>query len=313
MRITLMHNPKAGAGKHSKKELMAALALGGHDATYQSTKKKNYQKALKKPGDLVIAAGGDGTIGKVARELIDRGIPLSVLPLGTANNLARSLGFLASPQEIIAGLEGGKKETFDVGLAQGPWGKRYFFEAVGAGLLADYVRDSKTEDKKSKNHSPEQEMVRHVSLLRRLLHDYPPSRWEIKIDDEDLSDDYILWEAMNIRSIGPALYLAPRAATKDAALDFVCARNADRALLMDHLDARLAGRKNKFPLPIRRFRCLQIVWRGSTLHIDDKLWPSKKQKPKSPAKIEITVKPSALVILQPARTLKQNSRGRQPK
>src|SRR6266699_3975444 len=134
-----MHNPTAGRGKHDKSQLMAALANAGHHAIYQSTKKSDYKKALKKPVDLVLAAGGDGTVGKVCCELIDSGIPLGVLPLGTANNLARSLGFIASSEEIIGRLEGGKKLTFDVGLARGPGGKRYFFESVGGGLLADYV------------------------------------------------------------------------------------------------------------------------------------------------------------------------------
>jgi hypothetical protein len=51
------------------------------------------------------------------------------------------------------------------------------------------------------------------------------------------------------------------------------------ASVPDHLDARLAGKKPKFPLPIRRFRKLQVVWEGSSkLHLDDKLWPRKKQE-----------------------------------
>ena len=280
---------------------MAALANAGHHAIYQSTKKSDYKKALKKSVDVVLAAGGDGTVGKVGRELIDSGVPLGVLPLGTANNLARSLGFTVSPEEIVAGLERGKKRAFDIGLARGPWGKRHFFESAGGGLLADYLREAKDKPKKTKKLSEEQEMRRHVSLLRRMLHGYSARKWKMDIDGEDISDEYILWEAMNIRSVGPLLYLASQAATKDGRLDLVCAREEDRSLLMQYLDARLAGQSVKFPLPLRRFRKLNIVWENATLHFDDKVWPRKNQKTRSSSDIEITVKPSALVILQPGR------------
>jgi diacylglycerol kinase (ATP) len=305
MRITLIHNPKAGDARHGKEQLMAALAEAGHHATYQSTKEPGFKKALKQPADLVLAAGGDGTIGKVAFRLIDSGIPLSVLPLGTANNLARALGFVASPEEIIARLEGGKKQVFDVGLATGPWGDRYFFEGVGGGLLADYVRAAKKAEKrngKAEKLSKEQQMARHGALLRRMLHDYPARQWKIEIDGRDISGRYILWEAMNIRSVGPALHLAPRAETRDGRFDFVCARAADRALLMEHFDARVAGKKSKSPLPTRRFRDLRIVWKGSTIHLDDELWRNKKNK--SSDEIKITVKPSALIVLHPAASIK---------
>ena len=302
-----MHNPKAGRGNHDKKELMAALTRAGHHATYQSTKKNDYKKALKKATDLVLAAGGDGTVGKIGFRLIDSGTPLSVLPLGTANNLARSLGFVASPEEIIGRLEGGKKRTFDVGLASAPWGKSYFFESVGGGLLADYL-SAADKAKKTKNLSTEHEMARHVSLLRGMLHEYPTQEWKIAIDGEDISDRYILWEAMNIRSIGPALYLASQAATRDGQLDFVCVRENDRSLLTDHLDARLAGKKPKFPLPIRRFRKLQVLREAaSKLHLDGKLWPRKKPESKQRREIEITVRPSALVILRPGRTERKST------
>jgi diacylglycerol kinase family enzyme len=303
MRIVLMHNPKAGDARHGRKQLMAALAKAGHQATYQSTIKTDHRKALKKPTDLVVAAGGDGTVVTVGRRLIDTGIPLSVLPLGTANNLARSLGFAASPEEIIARLEGRKIRVFDVGIARGPWGKRYLFEGAGAGLLADYVQSTKKEEKnnkKSKTISKEHEMLRHVSLLRRMLRDYPARKCKIHIDGKDISGRYILWEAMNIRSVGPALYLAPWAATKDGEFDFLCVREDDRPVLTRHLDARLAGKKSKFPFSTQRFRKLKIVWEKSPFHLDDKIWPKKKQEPESPSEIEITVKPSALLILQPA-------------
>jgi hypothetical protein len=81
-------------------------------------------------------------------------------------------------------------------------------------------------------------------------------------------------------------------------LDFVGVREGDRSLFMEHLNARLAGRRTKFPLPVRRFRESKVVWQNSTLHFDSKLWPHKNLKVKSPSEIKITVKPSALVILQ---------------
>jgi diacylglycerol kinase (ATP) len=307
MRITLMHNPKAGDAKHGKKQLMSALAKAGHHATYQSTKERGFKKALSQPTDLVLAAGGDGTTAKVAYRLIDTGIPLSVLPLGTANNLARALGFVSSADEIIARLEGGKKRLFDVGFASGPWGEQYFFEAAGGGLLADYVHAAKEQEKKNGNGeklSKEQEMARHGALLCRMLHDYPVRHWKIEIDGKDISGRYILWEAMNIHSVGPALHLAPSAGTRDGRFDFVCVRAADRALLMQHFDARVAGKKSKSPLPTRRFRKLRIAWKGSTIHLDDEVWQAKKKDKKSTNEIEITVKPSALIILQPATTIK---------
>jgi diacylglycerol kinase family enzyme len=300
MRITLMHNPKAGRGKLAKRDLMAALAEARHHAIYQSTRKSDYKKAFKEPTDLVLAAGGDGTVGKVGHELIDTGIPLAVLPLGTANNLARSLGFCASPEEIITGLKSAERRTFDVGLARGPWGKRHFFEGAGGGLLADYLRNAEGKVKGMEKLSKDEEMRQHVSLLRRMLHDYPARKWKIALDGEDISNRYILWEAMNIRSVGPILYFASQAATKDGRLDFVCVREEDRSLFMEYLDGRLAGRKAKFPLPLRRFRESKILCENSTLHFDDKVWPPKNQKTKRANEIEITVKPSALVILRPA-------------
>ena len=307
MRITLIHNPKAGDAEHGEKQLIAGLAQAGHHATYQSTKEPGFKKALKQPTDLVLVAGGDGTTARVAFRLIDSGIPLSVLPLGTANNLARALGFVASPEEIIARLEGGKKQLFDVGLATGPWGERYFFEGVGGGLLAEYVRAAKKEEKqngKAEKLSKEQEMARHSALLSRMLHDYPARDWKIELDGKDISGRYILWEAMNIHSVGPALYLAPSAGTRDGRFDFTRARPVDSTLLAKHFEARVAGKKSNSPLPARKFRKLRVIWKGQTLHLDDKVWPEKKQSGKSSGEITITVKPSALIILQPGPAVK---------
>jgi diacylglycerol kinase (ATP) len=298
MRILLVHNPKAGSEEHEGEDFIKALKRAGHKATYQSSKKKRIAEALKKKIDLVLVAGGDGTVSKVARRLVamDSEVPLAVLPLGKANNLARSLGFCLSPKELIEQLNDGKCDTFDVGLARGPWGKRYFFEGAGAGLFADYLRAPKRDGEKDEPRSKAQAMRKHVKELHRRLQTYRARQWEIEVDGGDLSGRYLLWHAMNIRSVGPVLTLAADAKTSDGAFDFVGAQEEDRALLLDYFDARVEGKRRKFPLRAKRFTKMRLRWKKWPLHFDDELWPAKDEKPPKKSEIELIMKDSALRI-----------------
>jgi len=295
MRVLLIHNPKAGDRKHSKKQLMASLTRCGHQAFYQSIKERGWKKAFKKPVDLVVAAGGDGTVHKTAWQLMGSGIPLAILPLGTANNLARSLGFTESVDEILQSLHCGKSRPFDIGVARRSSRTEYFLEAAGGGLFADYFPAAIANEQKGA--SPEEELTAHLSLLRQLSLDYPARHWKISIDGKDISGHYILWGAMNIRSAGPALHLAPKAKTDDGGLDFVAVREDEREIFIKHVDAHLAGRKARVPLTPHKFRELVITSPPGAMHIDGEQWPnnytSSKRHRSAP---KITVKPGALLI-----------------
>src|SRR5438046_6793527 len=102
-----------------QKAIDGSTSQAGHHATYQSTKEPGLKKALKKPTDLMLAAGGDGTTAKVASQIVDSGIPLSVLRLSTATNLARAYGFVASAEEISTRVVGGRMQGSAVGFAFG--------------------------------------------------------------------------------------------------------------------------------------------------------------------------------------------------
>ena len=295
MRVLLIHNPKAGDRKHSKKQLMASLTRCGHQAFYQSIKGRGWKKAFKKPVDLVVAAGGDGTVHKTAWQLMGTGIPLAILPLGTANNLARSLGFTESVDEILQSLHCGKGQPFDVGVARKSSRSDYFLEAAGGGLFADYFPAAKANEKNYA--SPEEELTAHLSLLRELSLDYPSRQWKISIDGEDISGHYILWGAMNIRSAGPALHLAPKATTHDGQLDFVAVREDEREIFIKHIDAHLAGRKARVPLTPHKFRELVITSPPGAMHLDGEPWPNKYTNSKRKrSAVKITVKPGVLLI-----------------
>src|SRR5262249_8563377 len=137
MRVTLIHNPTAGDDKQpTKGQFEALIREAGHEVRYQSVREKGWSKVLKKSADLAAVAGGDGTVGKVARRLIGRGIPIAVLPVGTANNIARTLGIAQqSVIQLIPSWSTARHLSWDAGLATGPWGERVFIEGVGAGLF----------------------------------------------------------------------------------------------------------------------------------------------------------------------------------
>src|SRR5262245_34332619 len=289
MRILLIHNPKAGDRKHSKKQLMTSLTKSGHQAFYDSIKSRSWKKAFKKPVDLVIAAGGDGTVRKTACQLMDTGIPLAILPLGTANNLARSLGFTGSVDEILQSLHGGKGQPFDVGVARRSSRKEYFFEAAGGGLFADYFAVAKANEKR--DASPEEELSANLSLLRELAVNYSARRWKLSIDGKNISGRYILWGAMNIRSAGPGLHLAPKAATNDRRLDFVGVRDHHRRVFIKQIDTHLAGRKGRVSLRPRKFHELIITLPSGAMHLDGEHWPGKKKNDAGRiGRAEVTVK-----------------------
>jgi diacylglycerol kinase family enzyme len=223
------------------------------------------------------------------------GIPLAILPLGTANNLARSLGFTESVEEILQSLHCGKGQPFDVGVARRSSRSEYFLEAAGGGLFADYFPAAAANEKK--DASPEEELTAHLSLLRKMSLDYPARHWKISVDGKNISGRYILWGAMNIRSAGPALHLAPKAKTDDGRLDFVAVREHERKVFIKHVDSHLAGRKHRVPLTARKFRELKITLPSGATHLDGEPGPSKKENNgKARGKVEITVKRAALLI-----------------
>ncbi|HYX41298.1 MAG TPA: acylglycerol kinase family protein, partial [Pyrinomonadaceae bacterium] len=106
MRVTLIHNPKAGKGHPTGDELQTLIKEAGHKVLYQSAKEKKWQRALQTSADLIVVAGGDGTIRKVATRLAGSRVPLTILPLGTANNIAKSLGINGSFEQLVAGWAG---------------------------------------------------------------------------------------------------------------------------------------------------------------------------------------------------------------
>jgi len=144
----LLSNPHSRRGASIVAPATEALNAAGIDVTPLQTKKAGDISAAiieqAKGAQGVIVAGGDGTMNAAAEALVKTGLPLGVLPSGTANDLARTLGIPEDPRKAAAIIASGHTRRIDLGSANG----HYFFNVATIGLAADLAGKLTKQSKK---------------------------------------------------------------------------------------------------------------------------------------------------------------------
>ncbi len=280
MLVTLIHNPTAGEQDEDAKSLRKLLKRAGHEVRYRSAKEAGWKRSLKKPAELVVVAGGDGTVGRVARRMAGRGIPMAVLPLGTANNIARSLGQHERPlEELVDGWNDAKRVKLDVAVAKGPWGTRNFIEGLGFGVFAGQLAALEDEDVPEPKRAASK-VNQALSRMKRAAESWEATQVQAKLDGKDISGRYLMMEALNLHYVGPNMRLALDGMPGDGEFEVVLVTEDERARFVQYLEAWRENRERLAVLPSHRGKHLQIEWTGFPLHIDDKLYPKKNPEPK---------------------------------
>jgi diacylglycerol kinase family enzyme len=270
MRATLFHNPTAGH-KAAKDEILAAMKLIDFDVHYVSVKDDELKEAFRKKTDLIVVAGGDGTIAKVLTRLPGRSLPIALLPLGTANNIARSLGIAGTPQELVETWKIDRTHPLDVGMVKASWGTSHFLEGFGVGLFAEFL---KSADKKEKAKGADN-LRKGRSLLAKLIKAAKPIDISVKIDGKALNGEFLGIEVMNVPFTGPGLPLTGRADIADGLLDIVCFEFERRRALEEWLDAPHA---DSAPVTTRQGKTTELVWADTANRIDDESYGNRDTK-----------------------------------
>jgi diacylglycerol kinase (ATP) len=143
--MVIVFNPVAGRRRaHLLWRVLDVLVANGVRLDLAETHRRGHaeilaREAVEHGAEMVVAAGGDGTIAEVANGLMGSGARLGVIPLGTANVLAHELGLPFSPKAVAAALAFGRTTMLWPGIASSAQGDRLFVQMLGIGFDAHVV------------------------------------------------------------------------------------------------------------------------------------------------------------------------------
>jgi diacylglycerol kinase (ATP) len=279
--IGVVMNPRAGGGRMNAewpglaraiKERLGAFQLA---ATTRGGEAPALAQGLAESGvDLVIAIGGDGTIGEVADGLLraSRRPQLGIVPIGTGVDFPRNLRLGPTPLDAVEVIASGRTRIIDAGRItyvadDGSPGIKHFINEASAGLSGPTVRAVNAA--KARGRSGRFTFLYHT--LAQLI----GYRWDtvrVTLDGTETIESRIAVVAMcNGRYFGSALMVAPEAELDDGLLDVVIVKAASKLALVRVLNAAYAGEHRKSPLCVfRRAKSIEIepVGRAALIDID---------------------------------------------
>jgi diacylglycerol kinase (ATP) len=241
-RIRVLWNPtagrKGGVPTNRSSRTMLLELMSRHDLGDELIEPGSEQEAVEaardaadRGYDVVVAAGGDGTIGLVGRQLMGTRTALGILPLGSVMNIPRMLGLPRDPEGAAQILADGHVRSIDVGQV----GDRIFYEAGSVGMHAAATRELPLVDRGDYGA-----IVRSIVAAFR----YRPSEVRIELDgDRTISARAVGIAVANGPFMGPGVAVAPEALLDDGLFDVRVFLHYTKAELLRYVSSIVRGRR----------------------------------------------------------------------
>ncbi len=227
-KVQLILNGK-GADNDTFQTAIAQQRALGHRIEVRVTRRKGDARRFVAEAcetDLLIAAGGDGTLNEVVHGLMDlsKGTrpALGVVPLGTANDFAAGCGIPRDPEEALALCMEGEAAPIDIGKANEHW----FLNAASVGFGAEVTATTPPELKRLLGHAAYTVMG---AILAINVHHY---RGGLTLPDREITGSGPVAIVGNGRQTGGGVQVAPRARIDDGLLDVLVVRQIPATALL---------------------------------------------------------------------------------
>lgn len=171
------------------------------------------RQAAKDCTDIVVVAGGDGTVNEVASALMHTDTALGIIPCGSGNGLARSLGIPMDFEGAVDIIARNRPYAIDCGIAEG----LPFFCTFGVGFDAVVTEKFSTGKRRGKMQYVRSALLEFIN--------FTPDNYAMEIDGEIYTEEALLIAVCNTAQYGNNAYIAPRASLSDGLLDVTVIRN----------------------------------------------------------------------------------------
>ncbi len=286
-------NPIAGF-RHKKKKILHQIERDFRDQQYEiyytsgrGDATRAARQAAAEGFSVIVAVGGDGTVNEVASGLVDTDAAMGIVPSGSGNGLARSLGIPLRPSGALALLKTGGAKQIDLGRA----GHRFFCAVSGIGIdaVVGHAFD------RSSRRGP----LPYFLLSARELSRFRPESVRVTIDGESLQFEPLLLTCANATQFGNGAIIAPAARCDDGFLDLCLVPNLPKWQVAAAVPRLFSGSLDRHPrVQYRKVQRVIIEKETPILyHVDGE--PEKIESP-----LEIEILPRALRVVAPAETAK---------
>jgi YegS/Rv2252/BmrU family lipid kinase len=240
-------NPRAGVAARKALGALMRGVPGWEAITIEQTQARGHayelaRRAAERGLACVLAVGGDGTVNEVATGLLGSSTALGVVPVGSGNGLARTLGVPLEPHAALRALASAVTRRMDVGVLNG----RPFLNVAGAGfdavVGADFHRHGLAGGRRG--------IVTYLRLgLGRVFH-YEAPTFVLETDAGRSAPHAFLVAFANGRQYGAGVVVAPRARLDDGEFDVIVIEACSVLEVLLNVPRLFAGRIERF----RRFR-----------------------------------------------------------
>ncbi|WP_091174878.1 diacylglycerol kinase [Paenibacillus sp. 1_12] len=239
-RARLIYNPSSGREEMKKRlpEILQQLERGGIETSTHATIGEGdatlaAADAVERGFDIIIAAGGDGTLYEVINGVAEKAYrpPIGIIPLGTTNDFARALNIPRSWEGAVDVILQQHAQYIDVGKMD----QRYFINIAGGGSLTEL-----TYEVPSKLKTMIGQMAYYMKGLEKLPR-LSPIELYIRTDDNEFHEEVMLFLISNSNSVGGFERLAPDASLNDGLFDVLILKKCNLAEFIRVVSLALRG------------------------------------------------------------------------